>query len=76
MPESNLLAYLAIQCRVDYISDLSLTLRCKTVIEHIREDSFTLSEWNDTIHYLCKNKDLTFDSKKLAKEYLLHMNNK
>ncbi len=65
-----LLAYLAIHCRVDYISDLSLTPKCKKVISSIDTQWFSLEEWTEVVHYLCKN-DMTFDCIKSAKEYLI-----
>lgn len=70
MAESNLLAYLAIYCRVDYISDLKLTQNCKQIITTIKPTTFPLKEWNDAVQYLCKNKK-SFNSVEQAKEYLM-----
>lgn len=71
MPESNLLAYLAICCHVDYISDLKLTPNCKKVISKIETNSFPLHEWIDAVHYLCRTNQ-SFESVEKAKEYLLN----
>lgn len=70
MTETNLLAYLAIQCRVECISDLRLTPRCKRAISLIEIDTFVLSEWQDAIQYLCKE-NKTFESVVEAKNYLI-----
>lgn len=67
---SNLLAYLAIYCRVDYISDLKLTPKCKQVISEMKPNIYPLSEWNDAVQYLCKEKK-TFDSEKKAKDFII-----
>ena len=71
MSETNLLAYLAIQCRVDCFSDLSLTPECKEIIEKMKDGLFPLDEWNDAIDYLCKVNDISFSTERLAKEYLI-----
>ena len=71
MAESNLLGYLAIYCRVDYLSDLSLTPRCKEIISRTSDEMFSLDEWNEAIHYLCKENNVSFATVKSAKEYLL-----
>lgn len=73
MAESNLLAYIAIYCRLDYISDLSLTDKCKEVISKM-DDRFynTVEEWNEAVHSLTKNNDIYFDTVASAKEYLIN----
>ena len=70
MAESNLLAYLSIQCRLNYISDLSLTPYCKKVISNLSANRFPLSEWNDAIQYLTR-RSITFCSCEEAKSFLL-----
>ena len=74
MKPSSLLTYLAIHCRVEFISDLTLTPQCKEVIAKIKDNAFSLDEWNDVVHYLCKVKDITFTSEKSAKEFLIKNN--
>lgn len=72
MSKSNLLAYLAIHCRVYSISTLSLTLDCKKVIKEMYDEIFPLEEWNEAVHYLCGINDIAFTNEKEAKEYLLN----
>ena len=71
MSETNLLAYLAIHCRVYSISDLSFTPQCREIIKTMRHDMYPLIEWNDAVCYLCKRNDISFSSSKSAKEYLI-----
>ena len=73
MTESNLLAYLAIYCKVDYISDLSLTPKCKEIIHTMDERMFRdVNEWNEAVRYLTKNNHISFQSVASAKEYLIN----
>ena len=73
MAESNLLAYLAIYCNVDSISDLSLTLKCKEIISKMDNRLYnTVEEWNEAFHYLTKNNNISFETVVFAKEYLIN----
>ena len=73
MIKSNLLAYIAINCRLDYISDLSLTDNCKEIIREMDNRLFnTVEQWNEAVHYLTKNNDIYFDTVASAKEYLIN----
>ena len=74
MTESNLLAYLAIYCKVDYISDLLLTPKCKEIIRKMDDEMHwnNVNEWNEAVHYLTKNNDVSFESVASAKEYLIN----
>ena len=71
MKPGNLIAYLAINCRVEYISDLTLTPRCKDIIEKLSQNFFPLEEWNDVVHYLTHEETIQFESVTEAKQYLL-----
>lgn len=66
----NLLAFLAIQCRVEYLSDLRLTQRCKEILSKIESTTFLLGDWNETVHYLCKT-DKSFEDVESAKKFLI-----
>ena len=66
----NLLTFLALQCQLEYVSDLTLSSICKANIEKISMTSFSLEEWNDAVRYLCKRIDLCFKTIEEAKQYL------
>lgn len=67
----NLLTFLAMKGRLDYLSDLRLTPRCKQFISEVENITFPLKDWNEAIHYLCKT-ELSFDDIESAKDYLLN----
>ena len=67
---SDLLAYIARNSHVAYISDLSLTPLSRQVIESIDAELFPLFEWIGAVDYLCKSK-IVFTNVQEAKQYLL-----
>lgn len=67
---SNLLAYIAINSRVDDISDLSMPLLSRQFIASINAEQFPLSDWVGAVNYLCKTK-IAFTDAQEAKNYLL-----
>lgn len=66
----SLLDYLTNKCEVTYLSDLKMTRKWAVIITQIDPESFPLKSWNETVQYLCRA-DITFETAKEAKEYLL-----
>ena len=65
-----LLEYLQFRCHLDYLSDLKFIDLWKYEVELLDEYYFTLSEWNETVNYICKN-TLKFKTIHSAKLFLL-----
>ena len=71
----DLLDYLQFGCSLTYLSDLTNTHvnTWKYVLNAIVPEQFPLKDWNQAIHYLCREK-IQFHSAREAKEYLLNYN--
>lgn len=72
---SELLAYIVSHSNVNFISDLPLCRIRKETIASINAEQYSLSDWIETVDYLCKKK-IVFTDVHEAKRYLLKQTDK
>ena len=73
----DLLEYLQFGCNLTYLSDLTnpnMNINAwKYVINSIVPEQFSLKDWNEAVHYLCRE-DIQLHTAREAKDYLLNYN--